>query len=299
MKEKDILKSFKDVERLLALQQSNEALTVLHKIQDKLTDQHKWFLGKSYFWESLCYKHLGDSKSAEIVASKGISIFRELGDFVEVSKMQRDLGLAYEYVGKLDKSLKALTESIETLREKDVLDAAGITFSKMGQIYLKKKDIDNALYYCDLGYRVCAEGKNSFFLLTSLLPLSLVYYYLDDTEVSLMYLKQAREILKNANIRNKFQNERRLSEILLRESLCYAKEKKVEKAFKCFKEFAKLSLITPIEERSYFTKSGELAYLMVSFVDGGLSVPLVDYLVIDLGIDIETFQEEVGIKLKK
>lgn len=295
MPNSSVLNDFKKIEELLAKQNSLSALEIVLSVRNRLNKKDKWFLGKTYFWENLCYTLIADDKKATSAAEKGIKIFQELGDFVEVSKILRDEGLAYEYAKKYDKALIKLQESIDTLRVHHVIDATGITFSKIGQIHLKKGDLDNARYYCELGYSICREGFNAFFLLTSILPLSLVYYKMGNHIAGLDLIEQAEGILKNLSKKEKFLNERRAGEISMMKALLYTGVNMFDESYESFLDFAKRCLVTTSQVRATYTKSNELKELLQVLFYKGFKLKITQYISSKLQIDVKELEKEIGI----
>lgn len=219
MKEEDVKNVFGEVERLLGEQKPKEALVLTLRTRKRLKKNQKWFIGKTYFWENLCYKHLEDIDKSSLASKEGIKIFEELGDHIEISKILRDQGLAQEYLGNYSEALKLLNNSLSKLVENQSVDSLGITLSKIGQIYLHQNKLDKAREYCELGYKICKLGSNKFFLLTSILPLSLVYYRIGNHIAGLFLIEDAEKIEKVLFEKEEKINYRRHAEILLRKSL--------------------------------------------------------------------------------
>lgn len=273
MEKSEILKRYNEVEKLLAQQKPHKALNVINSIRKHIPENEEWLLAKSYFWEAICYKNLLDEKKALKASNKGILLFRSIGDFVEASKMIRDQGLIYEYSEKYDKSLEKLFLSIDFLRERDIIDALGITYSRIGQVLIKKGDYYKALYYCELGFYICNEGKNLFFLLTSLLPLTMVYYKLEMYLEGLEKIRNAEDLLKDLNKRQKYRNKRREGEIYLRKALLQKGLNTPKDSFNSFKKFALICLSVK-DERNFFLKDSELKELIYYFKSNSLGVKL-------------------------
>jgi tetratricopeptide (TPR) repeat protein len=266
MTEKEINTVFKRVESELANQKSKESLTILKGLRKSLTSQQEWYLGKAYFWEALCYKNLGKIDLSIISSNKGIKIFTKLNDFVEVSKLLRDQGLSYEYSGEYDLALKQLHSSVELLNKKGVIDSLGITLSKIGKIYFELKNYEKALYYNELGYSICREGNNPFFLLTSILPLLLTYYKIGNYTVGMELIAQAESLLEKISQTNGYKNMRRESELLLLKALFLTKLNKMEESFKLFLMFKNNYSNSASEDNKFFKNSYELKELLSAYL---------------------------------
>lgn len=295
MRENPSSNYFKKIEIHLASNSAHKALRELLILRKRINPLNIRLLAKSYFWEALCFYHLRLPLKSQKASKKGIELFESIGDYVEVSKLLRDQGLVFESNGDLNSSLVYLNESISKLRDNDVIDALGITYSKMGQVYYKKNLLTESKYYCELGYQLCKEGKNAFFLVTSILPLSKLYYKTGNYIAGLELIDEGLVLQSKIDNKNGFVNLRRKGELNLRMSLLYLEVNLISKSFSSLKIFIKNCLVTDFE-RQHFVDDPDIKFLFSYFVKLGY-LPKIENFLKQLKLDIKDFETQFEIKL--
>lgn len=257
MSEKEILKKFAQVENLLGKQSPEKALKIIARTRDALSSRQKWFLGRSYFWEQLCYKHLSEEKKALAAGGKALEIFESLGEEVEVSKVLRDMGLVYEYTRKYARAKPFLNKAIEKVSDNQAVLSFGVSISKLGQVCLKNGEVEKAKKLIPLGYNILNLSKNTFFKLTALLSYISLEIEGENYLSALEKIERAEALLKALNKEKGEVNERRLGEVYLKKSLVYMNLNNGVLSLKFFKSFAKYCLGTSEKERKFFVKGRE------------------------------------------
>lgn len=146
---------------------------------------------------------------------EAVQRFTKLGRPDKVGSVQRDIGIMLAYHKDYNSALEWLRKSEQALTKTDNLNELGITQSKIGLMYVYLKDYSRAENVLKKGLNTIQAAKHphSFYIMTTLLHLAALEIVQNRYESTLLYVKQAYDLLPKVEKEEGSMNRRR-SEIL-------------------------------------------------------------------------------------
>lgn len=106
------------------------------------------------------------------------------------------LGIAYRFKGDLSKSLFHLLNSLEIAEHKEDDKLVGISYGEIASTYASQGDLELAVTYSNKIIKLFKQQQDTLNLTIALLNTGYDYYTLNKLDTSLMYGREAEELLK-------------------------------------------------------------------------------------------------------
>lgn len=242
MNEKEILSSFRKVERLLDQQDPYKALEIIEDVLSKLNNKQLWFKGRAYFWKQLCYRHLLDLKNGTEAGRKGYLIFKKLEDKVQTSTILRDTAVLYENSGKFGKALEYINKSLDEIGDQDVLIALGVALAKKGKILSSIGDYKEA-EVCFLAAEQVIDSSDHLMHRLSVSTKTMEFYVKQrEMRKAQFYANKSELLLERLKNEKGYLNEVRYSQIQASKGIIAQSKGLYKEALMRFRNFLKFGL---------------------------------------------------------
>lgn len=130
----------------LALEYEKQALKLA--IQ---TTNRKQAIGYTYIGIGEIYCKQNDFEKAKENYLKGVSIYEEVGDKIDLPDAYYELGRVYEKTNEPEKAIACFEKQLELAKQENLKENIQLAYSEMSAIYEKKEDYKKAFRYYKLG----------------------------------------------------------------------------------------------------------------------------------------------------
>lgn len=233
---------FDEVDRLLAIQEPEKAVTLLNQNISKINNEDYWTKGRAYFWLQLCYKHLMKLNEGLIAGKNAIKYFKKAGDKIQVANVLKDTGSLYEHFGKYDKALLFFDKALKEIEDQKVLQTLGITLAKKGKLLSEINDNFGAEINLLAAEQIINVTDSLMHRLTVNTHLMELYVRLKRYDKATFYSRKAEKILQDLKREKGYLNEVRYSQIQLARSVIAQGKGKTAEAIARLRSFVKFGV---------------------------------------------------------
>lgn len=171
------------------------------------------------------YKIENDIENAMPAYDQAIAEYREAGDLLGPGRVQRDIGIMYEYYDRLDEAKDHLMQSkielesvpddkkiLQTVGESYSKDAElGITLAKLGLVDIRLEKLVTAKKYLMDGLSLICKAGHPFYEMTTLMHLGSLYFGAKHYDKMLINLQAALGLIYEYDMQE--EQTRRLAQI--------------------------------------------------------------------------------------
>jgi len=183
---------------------------------------------EAIYMMAVSYKTENDFELAVQAFKDASRRFHELGSLVDQGRVERDLGLNYDYAGRPDEALPWLKRSVETLEQTNAVAELGISEAKLGVHYGLTGHLEKGVEWIEQGLTNIRKAGQWFYEMTALRHLAQLRILEQNYPNALKNLEAGLKLIKDSGEPENYG--RRVAQIRGLMSYCQLKLGQVEAA---------------------------------------------------------------------